>query len=133
MFSKQAKTKGVSDLIEIENPNRVQAKTKKVKDVDVNVKVELSRRERWEENTECPDIQLTTPIDHTHREELERQRKETAYRKKHDAGLTDEAQRDLARLAIIRKQREEAAKKKELEKKGVWLCVLYSSAITVSV
>ncbi len=46
MFSKQAKTKGVSDLIEIENPNRVQAKTKKVKDVDVNVKVELSRRER---------------------------------------------------------------------------------------
>ena len=50
------------------------------------------------------------------REELEKQRSETAYRKKHEAGQTEEARRDLARLALIRQQREEAAKKKELEK-----------------
>ncbi len=41
------KSKGVSDLIEIENPNRIQQKSKKVKDLDVNAKVELSRRERY--------------------------------------------------------------------------------------
>ena len=52
----------------------------------------------------------------TYREELEKQKRENSYRKKHDAGLTDEAQRDLARLAIIKKQREEMAKKRELEK-----------------
>lgn len=34
-------------LIEIENPNRVSQKNKKVADVDVNAPKELSRRERW--------------------------------------------------------------------------------------
>lgn len=35
------------------------------------------------------------------------------------AGKTDEARADLARLAIIRKQREDAAKRKEEEKLGI--------------
>lgn len=52
------------------------------------------------------------------REEVERQQKEAHYRKMHEKGLTDEARRDLARLAIIKKQREEAAQKRMLEKKG---------------
>ena len=38
--------------------------------------------------------------------------------KLHLAGKTDQAKADLARLAIIRKQREDAAKKKDEEKKG---------------
>lgn len=38
--------------------------------------------------------------------------------KMHLAGKTDQAKADLARLAIIRKQREEAARKKEEERKG---------------
>lgn len=38
--------------------------------------------------------------------------------KLHYAGKTDEAKADLARLAIIRREREEAARKKEAEKKG---------------
>lgn len=38
--------------------------------------------------------------------------------KMHLAGKTDQAKADLARLAIVKKQREEAAKKKEAEKKG---------------
>ena len=50
------------------------------------------------------------------REELEKQRAKAHYQKLHAAGKTEEAQADLARLAIIRKQREEAAKKKEEEK-----------------
>lgn len=36
----------------------------------------------------------------------------------HEKGQTDEARRDLARLALVRKQREEAAQKRLLEKKG---------------
>lgn len=43
---KRAKTKGVEDLIEIENPNRVSDKRKKATDIDLNAKVELTRRER---------------------------------------------------------------------------------------
>lgn len=54
-----------------------------------------------------------------HREEIERQQKESHYRKMHEKGLTDEAQRDLARLALVRKHREEVAQKRQLEKKGM--------------
>lgn len=53
------------------------------------------------------------------REEIERQRDASNYRRLHEAGRTEEARRDLARLAIIRQQREEAARKKEAERKGV--------------
>ena len=53
------------------------------------------------------------------REELEKQRAKAHYQKLHAAGKTEEAQADLARLAIVRKQREEAAKKREEEKKGI--------------
>ena len=41
----------------------------------------------------------------------------------HAAGKTEEARADLARLAIIRKQREDAAKKREEEKLGKKLCI----------
>lgn len=43
----QSKPKGVEGLIDVENPNRVAGKMKKVKDIDVHAKVELSRRERY--------------------------------------------------------------------------------------
>ena len=51
-------------------------------------------------------------------EEIEKQRAAESYRRLHEAGKTDEARRDLARLAIIRQQREEAAKKRDAERKG---------------
>ena len=41
------------------------------------------------------------------------------FKKLHAEGKTEEARADLARLAIIRKQREEAAKKREEEQKGM--------------
>ncbi|CAI8040935.1 Cytohesin-1, partial [Geodia barretti] len=94
----EPKAKGVEALIEISNPNRVANKSKKASQIDVNAKVELSRRER---------------------EEIARQRSVANYRKLHEAGKTEEAQRDLARLAIIRQKREEAAKKKEEELKAI--------------
>ena len=52
------------------------------------------------------------------REALEKEQAKLRYQKLQAEGKTDEARADLARLAIIRKQREEAAKKKALEKSG---------------
>lgn len=42
----EPKAKGVEGLIEVQNPNRMVKKLQKAKDVDVNAKVELTRRER---------------------------------------------------------------------------------------
>uniref|UniRef100_UPI0037E82693 pdgfa associated protein 1b n=1 Tax=Semicossyphus pulcher TaxID=241346 RepID=UPI0037E82693 len=88
---------GVEGLIEIENPNRVAQKSKKVTQIEVDEPRQLSRRER---------------------EEIEKQKAKERYMKMHLAGKTDQAKADLARLAIIKKQREDAAKKKEEEKKA---------------
>ncbi|XP_051523594.1 28 kDa heat- and acid-stable phosphoprotein-like isoform X1 [Myxocyprinus asiaticus] len=88
----QPKRKGVEGLIEIENPNRVSQKSKKVTEVDVSAPKELSRRER---------------------EEIEKQKAKERYMKLHLEGKTDQARADLARLAIIKKQREDAAKKRD--------------------
>lgn len=52
------------------------------------------------------------------REELEKQQAKERYQKMHIAGKTEEARADLARLALIRKQREDAAKKRDEERKG---------------
>ncbi|XP_073684508.1 pdgfa associated protein 1a [Garra rufa] len=88
----QPKRKGVEGLIDIENPNRVSHKSKKVVEIDVNAPKELSRRER---------------------EEIEKQKAKERYMKLHLEGKTEQARADLARLAIIKKQREDAAKKRD--------------------
>lgn len=96
----QTKAKGVEHLIEVQNPNRVEKKPKKVAQLDEKDLAEapqLSRRER---------------------EELEKQRARQHYQKMHAAGKTEEARADLARLALIRKQREEQARRKEEEAKA---------------
>ncbi|KAK7939412.1 hypothetical protein WMY93_002738 [Mugilogobius chulae] len=95
--SSERKRTGVEGLIEIENPNRVSQKSKKVTQIELDEPKQLSRRER---------------------EEIEKQKAKERYMKMHLAGKTDQAKSDLARLAIIRKQREEAARKKEEEKKA---------------
>ncbi|KAJ8979210.1 hypothetical protein NQ317_011849 [Molorchus minor] len=95
------KAKGVSNLIEIENPNRVQKKTKKLSTLntaELETKPQLSRRER---------------------EEVEKQRAQAHYQKLHAEGKTEQARADLARLAIIKQQREEARKRREAEQKGL--------------
>lgn len=86
---------GVVPLAEMANPNREVKKNKKIGELDTAEKAPLSRRER---------------------EEIEKQRAKEHYQKLHAQGKTDEARADLARLAIIRQQREEAAKKREMEK-----------------
>lgn len=91
--------KGPNPAADIENPNHVVKQVKKVGELDVNdaSKPELSRRER---------------------EEIEKQRAREHYQKLHAQGKTEEARADLARLAIIRQQREEAAKKRDEDKKS---------------
>ncbi|CAN8008381.1 unnamed protein product, partial [Ixodes pacificus] len=91
----QQKAKGVEHLIEVENPNRVEKKVKKVAQLDEKDLAEapqLSRRER---------------------EEVEKQKAKVHYQKMHAAGKTEEARADLARLALIRKQREEQARRRD--------------------
>lgn len=96
--------KGVASLIEIVNPNRMTRKSaQKLSQLRIDDdsgasinKPELSRRER---------------------ELIEKQKARQRYEKLHAAGKTSEAKSDLARLSLIRQQREEAAAKREAEKK----------------
>ncbi|KAI9198007.1 hypothetical protein LWI28_008568 [Acer negundo] len=92
---KPEKRKGTQGLIDIENPNFVKPKNLKAKDVDLDKPTELSRRER---------------------EELEKQKSHERYMKLQEQGKTDRAKLDLERLALIRQQRADAAKKREEEK-----------------
>jgi len=89
------KNKGTEGIIQIENPNLVKAKNIKAKEVDLGKTTELSRRER---------------------EELEKQKAHERYMKLQEQGKTEQARKDLERLALIRQQRADAAKKREEEK-----------------
>ncbi|KAG2591676.1 28 kDa heat- and acid-stable phosphoprotein-like [Panicum virgatum] len=89
------KNKGTEGIIQIENPNLVKAKNIKAKEVDLGKTTELSRRER---------------------EELEKQKDHERYMKLQEQGKTEQARKDLERLALIRQQRADAAKKREEEK-----------------
>ncbi|KAG0018749.1 hypothetical protein BGZ80_006786 [Entomortierella chlamydospora] len=83
------------------NPNHLQPvvnKRQKNKPLDMNTPIiEMSRKER---------------------EAAEREAAKQRYWKLHQEGKTDEAKADMARLAIIRKQREEAAAKRLAEAKA---------------
>eukprot|EP00842_Homolaphlyctis_polyrhiza_P002066 jgi/Hompol1/2860/HPOL_003038-RA len=81
--------------IEVDNPNRIANKPMKASDMSASQEQQqLSRRER---------------------EALEKERAKEAYWKAQMEGKTDQARADLARLALIRKQREEAAARRAEE------------------
>ncbi|XP_020551522.1 28 kDa heat- and acid-stable phosphoprotein-like isoform X5 [Sesamum indicum] len=86
------KTKGTKGVIQIENPNLAKPKNLKARDADL--------------------IWLSVLL----REEIERQRAHERYMRLQEQGKTEQARKDLERLALIRQQREEAAKKREEEK-----------------
>lgn len=98
----EVKQKGVGALIQVENPNHVKQKDMKLSalnDADASSSA-LSRKER---------------------EAVQKQQAKAHYLKMTAEGKTDQARSDLARLAIIKKQRAEAAAKKQAEadaKKG---------------
>lgn len=93
--SDDEKRKGTQGVIQIENPNLAKPKNVKARDIDMEKTTELSRRER---------------------EEIERQKAHERYMKLQEQGKTEQARKDLERLALIRQQRAEAAKKREEEK-----------------
>lgn len=88
----EVKPKGVESLIEIENPNRAPKKpAPEVKaGTSTSAKPEMSRRER---------------------EEAEKQRRQHSV-------PTEQVRADLARLALIKQQRESARLKREAEQKA---------------
>ncbi|XP_044479239.1 28 kDa heat- and acid-stable phosphoprotein-like isoform X1 [Mangifera indica] len=96
----QEKKKGTQGIIEIENPNLERSKNVKAKDADMGRTTELSRRE---------SISVC-------REEIEKQKAHERYMRLQEQGKTEQARKDLERLALIRQQRAEAAKKREEEK-----------------
>ncbi|AWP17370.1 Solute carrier family 16 (Monocarboxylic acid transporters) member 8 isoform 2 [Scophthalmus maximus] len=59
--SENRKRSGVEGLIEIENPNRVSQKSKKVAELDVTAPRELTRRERGDREAEVKGALHETP------------------------------------------------------------------------
>lgn len=95
--SEEEDIKGASSVIEVQNPNRQPKKAfLKANDVEEKEGPQLTRRER---------------------EQLEKQKAQAAYMKRHAEGKTAQAKADLARLAIIKQHRAEAAARREAEKK----------------
>ncbi|KAI1319676.1 hypothetical protein EDD11_003370 [Mortierella claussenii] len=64
------------------------------------------------------DMSTTIEMSRREREAAEREAAKQRHWKLHLEGKTDEAKADMARLAIIRKQREEAAAKRLAEAKA---------------
>eukprot|EP01041_Mallomonas_annulata_P000410 gene410-744_t len=100
-LEEEPKPKGLlAGVSGVANPNAVnkalkQMKIKDMKDVDVvNPEEGLSRRER---------------------EALEAERKKTDYMKRHLAGETEQAKKEMALLAIVKQRREDAKAKREAE------------------
>ena len=60
------------------------------------------------------------------REEIEKQKSKERYQKLQMEGKTEQARADLARLAIIKREREEAAKKRDELRRGERRTRLYS-------
>ncbi|CAG2168906.1 unnamed protein product [Oppiella nova] len=108
--------KGVSALIEIENPNRVHRKANKNLTLESAGGSSTSTR-----NGPAKDDGTNAdgePLSRREREELEKQRAREAYQRLHAQGKTDQARADLARLAIIKQQREDAQKRREADQKA---------------
>ncbi|WOG88177.1 hypothetical protein DCAR_0207411 [Daucus carota subsp. sativus] len=91
----EEKKKGTQGIIQIENPNLVKPKNMKARDIDIEKTTELSRRER---------------------EEIEKQKAHERYMRLQEQGKTEQARKDLDRLALIRQQRADAARKRDEEK-----------------
>ncbi|XP_042951630.1 uncharacterized protein LOC122288879 isoform X1 [Carya illinoinensis] len=123
------KRKGTLGLIEIENPNLVKPKNLKAGNVDMKKTTELSRRERVSESASTPinghlkdfkcNLQacsLCNSQSKKKKEEIEKKRAHERYMRLQEQGKTEQARKDIERLALIRQQRAEAARKRGEEK-----------------
>ena len=92
---KERKAKGLEGIIETENSNRAPQRSMKIGDLGSGAD--------------------QTPMTRKEREEKEKAAKAAAYRKRHEAGLTEEYKHDMAKLAEVKARREVAAAKKAAE------------------
>ena len=97
---KERKAKGLEGIIETENANRAPQRAMKIGDLGGAEQKPMTRKER---------------------EEKEKAAKAAAYRKRHEAGLTEEYKRDMAKLAEVKARREAAAAKKAAEEEAAKL------------
>ncbi|CEG35666.1 28 kda heat-and acid-stable phospho [Plasmopara halstedii] len=100
VLQQEKKKVGFAAVAKTQNPNakKTANKVMKAKDMDENAAPQqLSRRER---------------------EAIEKERAAAYYLKKHLAGETDEAKKDLARLAEVKRRREEAEQRKKEEEEA---------------
>ena len=112
--------KGAHALIEIENPNRVHKKAvQKVSALNIETASATSSGGSKSGNGPKPELSRRE------REEIDKQKAQAAYQKLHSQGKTEQAKADLARLAIIKQQRQEAADRREKERKGKLLISNY--------
>lgn len=88
------------NIIETNNPNDAPTRNLKISDLSIQDAADSGNKE---------------PGNRREREALEAARKKEAYFKLQMEGKTAQAKSDLARLAIIRKQREDAARKRAQE------------------
>eukprot|EP00800_Vazella_pourtalesii_P012255 TRINITY_DN2904_c0_g1_i1.p1 TRINITY_DN2904_c0_g1~~TRINITY_DN2904_c0_g1_i1.p1 ORF type:complete len:190 (-),score=65.59 TRINITY_DN2904_c0_g1_i1:73-642(-) len=91
----EEKYKGVAHLIEIENPNRMKGK--------LEVRVE-----------EMGDVKLTR----RQREQMQAEKDRARQLKQMQDGTSAQAKRDIARLDQIKREREDAAKRRDMERKA---------------
>ena len=82
-----------------------------------NPNVQQTRNKKLNSLTDTQQMQQGgQPLSRRQREEIQKAEAQRRYRQLHAQGKTDEARADLARLAIIRKEREAAAARKKVEK-----------------
>lgn len=98
---KERKSKGLEGIIETENANRAPQRAMKIGDLGSGAEQQ--------------------PMTRKEREEKEKAAKAAAYRKRHEAGLTEEYKRDMAKLAEVKARREAAAAKKAAEEEAAKL------------
>lgn len=98
----ESRPKGLLAGIERSNPNLTKKHDKMIK---------LKGMGLDEEDSENPEAGLSR----REREELEAIRKKEEYMRRHLAGETEQARKDIERLALVKQRREEAKLKRELE------------------
>mmetsp|Transcript_7177 Transcript_7177/g.9550 ORF Transcript_7177/g.9550 Transcript_7177/m.9550 type:complete len:284 (+) Transcript_7177:81-932(+) len=96
---KERKNKGLEGIIETDNPNKAGTNPRmmKAKDMASAEAAPMTRKER---------------------EEKEKAERAAAYRKRHEAGLTEEYKRDMAKLAEVKRRREAAQAKAKAEQEA---------------
>jgi len=91
---KEYKPKGAEGVIEVDNPNKQKVKMTKLKDM-AGEAAPMTRKER---------------------EEKEKEAKAAAYRKRHEAGLTEEYKHDMEKLNEVKARRAAAQAKVDTDK-----------------